>query len=284
MRFHRLFILICLMLGLLVTACPLMAAEGGSGDADEHHVSILHGLFKIPLVARIIPQAPKMPDLVLQTYFLAALIVLFFSLISRNLSWIPHTRAQGVLEVAVEAVDGFFGDILGGAGRKYAPFVGAYFSSILMMNLMGLLPGFQSPTADLNTTLASALLAVGGVQVIAIREVGFAGYVRHYVGDPVWLGPLNIPIHIIGEAAKVLSLSLRLFGNIFSEEMVIIVLAGLSPVLLLGIHEIPYLPLQLPMVIFGLYTSFLQALIFSVLTSIYIAMFLEGHHAESGHR
>ena len=91
------------------------------------------------------------------------------------------------------------------------------------------------------------------------------------------------PLHLIGEISRILSLSIRLFGNIFGEDTIIIILAGLSPVLLVGHQEIPYLPLQLPMMLFGLFTSFVQALVFSVLTSIYIVMFLGDHHEEEHH-
>ncbi|HEX29119.1 TPA: ATP synthase F0 subunit A, partial [Candidatus Poribacteria bacterium] len=156
----------------------------------------------------------------------------------------------------------------------YTPFVISFFVSILLMNLIGLVPGFISPTSNLNTTIALALIAVIGVQIIAIKEIGIWRYIKHFLGEPLWLSPLMFPLHVIGELAKVLSLSIRLFGNIFGEDTIIAVLAGMSPYFILGKVEIPYIPYQLPMMLFGLLTAFLQALVFSVLTSIYIALFI----------
>jgi len=103
------------------------------------------------------------------------------------------------------------------------------------------------------------------------------------VGEPLWLAPLLIPIHIIGELARPLSLSLRLYGNIFGEETVIVILAGFSPVLL-KIAGVPLvaLPAQLPMVLFGMFTAFLQAMVFSMLVAIYIAVSI-GDHDDHGH-
>lgn len=213
-------------------------------------------------------------DLTLNTYLALIILISLVLIASRHLKLRPTSRFQIAFEALVEGLFNFFRDILGPTGGRYTPFVISFFVSILLMNLIGLVPGFISPTSNLNTTIALALIAVLGVQVIAIKEIGIWMYIRHFLGEPIWLSPLMFPLHVIGEAAKVLSLSIRLFGNIFGEDTIIVVLAGMSPYFILGKVEIPYIPYQLPMMLFGLLTAFLQALVFSVLTSIYIALFI----------
>ena len=108
---------------------------------------------------------------------------------------------------------------------------------------------------------------------------------KHFIGDPWWLGPLMFPLHIVGELARAGSLAIRLFGNIFGEETVIFQLTVLASVLGLTILGIGF-PFQIPMLFFGLFGGFLQAFVFSLLTTIYIVTFLEhgdDHHAEAHH-
>jgi F-type H+-transporting ATPase subunit a len=283
MRRVEKFLVISLLTGLcggISLPSPVLGAKEEHGEA--HH-SLLHILFKVPVVERVVPQPGKQPDLILNTFFLIVVLTVGGVLLTRRLKRLPETQGQNFIEFVVEKLTGFFEGILGESGKRYVPFVGSFFLTILLLNLLGLLPGLQSPTADLNTTLGFALVAVLGVQIIAIRELGFLNYLKHFVGEPWWLGPLMFPLHLIGEISRILSLSIRLFGNIFGEDMIIIILAGLSPVLLVGHQEIPYLPLQLPMMLFGLFTSFVQALVFSVLTSIYIVTFIGDHHGEEHH-
>ncbi len=220
------------------------------------------------------PETLNLIDLTLNTYLALVILISLVLVASRRMKLQPTSRFQVAFEALVEGLFNFFRDILGPAGGKYTPFVISFFVSILLMNLIGLVPGFISPTSNLNTTAALALIAVIGVQVIAIKEIGAQRYIRHFLGEPIWLSPLMFPLHVIGELAKVLSLSIRLFGNIFGEDTIIAVLAGMSPYFILGKVEIPYIPYQLPMMLFGLLTAFLQALVFSVLTSIYIALFI----------
>jgi len=228
----------------------------------------------LPPPEKVAPRTLDLIDLVLNTYLALFVLIGAVLIISFRMKLFPRSRVQLAFEALVEGLMNFFGEILGPLGAKYAPFVVSFFLSILLMNLIGLIPGFISPTANLNTTVALALIAVVGVQIIAIREIGFLRYIRHFLGEPIWLAPLMFPLHVIGEAAKVLSLSIRLFGNIFGEDTIIAVLAAMSPYFILKNVEIPFIPYQLPMMLFAILTAFLQALVFSVLTSIYIAIFL----------
>jgi F-type H+-transporting ATPase subunit a len=139
----------------------------------------------------------------------------------------------------------------------------------------------DSPTSSLNVTFALGIIVFVYAQWIGIRGLGPVGYVDHLLGSPRdltgWLlAPLMLPIHVLGELAKPISLSCRLFGNIFGEDNVIEQLMGLGG----------WIPFQIPMLLLALFTSFLQAFIFTTLSTIYIASKVVhegGHGDEHGH-
>lgn len=205
-----------------------------------------------------------------------AILVLVSWRATRRLETIPG-RFQGAVELTVGGLNGLVESIVGHRGRQYAPFVGTLFIYIACMNMFGLVPLMKSPTANLSMTVALAVTAILYVQVQAIRAIGLVNYVKHFIGEPWWLFPVMLPIHVIGEIAKPISLALRLFGNIFGEDTVLVILAGMSPFIVFKWLRI--LPVQFPMTVFAVFTSFVQALIFSVLTLGYLALFL-GEHAE----
>lgn len=254
--------------------------------AEDAHRSWLKPLSDV-LPNNIIPEPGRwhQPDLIANTYFAVVLLVVLFVLATRKLKRLPEGKGQTLLELFVGGIMDFFGGILGEHGRKYVPFVGSYFIFIITLNYLGLIPGFQSPTADLNTTLALGITAVLGVQIIAIKENGLGGYLKHLLGDPPWLGILMFPLEVIAQLSRAGSLAIRLFGNIFGEESVIIELTKLG--LILTIASTPFLPVQVPMLFFGLFGGFLQAFVFTLLTSIYIVLFVEhdadAHGAEAHH-
>lgn len=254
--------------------------------AEDAHRSWLKPLSDV-LPNNIIPEPGRwhQPDLIANTYFAVVLLAVLFVFATRNLKRLPEGKGQTLLELFVGGIMDFFGGILGEHGKKYVPFVGSYFIFIITLNYLGLIPGFQSPTADLNTTLALGISAVLGVQIIAIKENGLGGYLKHLLGDPPWLGILMFPLEVIAQLSRAGSLAIRLFGNIFGEESVIIELTKLG--LILTIASIPFLPVQVPMLFFGLFGGFLQAFVFTLLTSIYIVLFVEhdadAHGAEAHH-
>ncbi|MBM3264309.1 MAG: F0F1 ATP synthase subunit A [candidate division Zixibacteria bacterium] len=252
----------------------------GGGEQEAHH-SILHGvLLLLGPFKEMVPQPSRQPDLLLNTLFVLGVVFALVFVVVRRFQRIPTGSLQNLFEMVVEGLNDFFFNIVGERGKKYIPFFGSFFIYILLMNMLGLVPGFQAPTADLNTTLGFGLISVIAANLIGLREAGLKAYLKHFWGEPTWLGPLMCPLHIVGEFAKILSLTVRLFGNVFGEETVIFVLAGLSPVILLGSLEVPFIPLQLPMMLFAVFTGTVQALIFSVLSAVYTAQFLEEHHEE----
>ena len=266
---------ICLVVGLS------LAAIAGSFAAENGHRSLLYPISKI-LPDDIIPEPTRwhQPDLIPNTYFAVLVLVLFFIFVTRKLKRIPEGKGQTLLEVFVGGIMDFFGGILGEHGRKYIPFVGSYFIFILFLNYLGVIPGLQPPTADLNTTLALGITAVLGVQIIAIKENGIGGYLKHLAGNPPWLGVLMFPLEVIAQVSRAGSLAVRLFGNIFGEKSVVIELTKLGLIVLIA-DAIPIIPVQVPMLFFGLFAGFLQAFVFTILTSIYIVLFIE--HDDEAH-
>ncbi|MCY3740094.1 MAG: F0F1 ATP synthase subunit A [Candidatus Poribacteria bacterium] len=262
---------ICLVAGLS------LAIVAGSFAADNGHRSLLYPISQI-LPDEMIPEPTRwhQPDLIPNTYFAVLVLVLFFILATRKLKRIPEGKGQTLLEVFVGGIMDFFGGILGDHGKKYVPFVGSFFIFILFLNYLGVIPGLQPPTADLNTTLALGITAVLGVQIIAIKENGIGGYLKHLAGNPPWLGVLMFPLEVVAQLSRAGSLAVRLFGNIFGEKAVVIELTKLGLIVLIA-DAIPIIPVQVPMLFFGLFAGFLQAFVFTILTSIYIVLFIEHH-------
>ena len=266
---------ICLVVGFS------LAAVAGSFAAENGHRSLLYPISKL-LPDEIIPEPTRwhQPDLIPNTYFAVLVLVLFFIFATRKLKRIPEGKGQTLLEMFVGGIMDFFGGILGDHGKKYIPFVGSFFIFILFLNYLGVIPGLQPPTADLNTTLALGITAVLGVQIIAIKENGLIGYLKHLIGDPPLMGVLMFPLEVIAQLSRAGSLAVRLFGNIFGEKSVVIELTKLGLIVLIA-DAIPIIPVQVPMLFFGLFAGFLQAFVFTILTSIYIVLFIE--HDEEAH-
>lgn len=183
-------------------------------------------------------------------------------------------RMQNAAEVVFGGIDDFICGILGPKGRKYTPFIGTLFLYILCMNLAGLVPFMKSPTSSWSTTLALALCVFVYLQYSAIRELGFLGYLDHLFGRPrgivafsVFIPILMFFIHIVSELIRPISLSLRLRSNIWGEDMLIGVLSGF------GIKAVPLIVFSMCIIIIG---AVVQAVVFSLLTTIYFALVLTG--------
>lgn len=229
----------------------------------------------------------------LETYevvIFAMLVGLILCLIGAAASRAPQMipgGLQNVVEAAVEWLYNFIKDIIGDRhAERFVPFLGTLGVYIWFMNLFGLIPFMDSPTSSLNITFALGLIVFVYVQYVGMRELGFVGYLDHMLGQPRdltgWLiAPLMLPIHLLGELAKPISLSCRLFGNIFGEDMLLVAFVSLG-VAWLPFAKLPFgLPLQLPFLLLALLTSTLQAAVFMVLSTIYILLMLP--HDEHGH-
>jgi F-type H+-transporting ATPase subunit a len=190
-------------------------------------------------------------------------------------------------------VEGLYGFIAGIIGERHAPrfvpFLGTLGIYIWCMNLFGLIPFMDSPTSSLNVTFALGLIVFLYAQYVGLRELGLVGYADHMLGQPRdltgWLiAPLMLPIHLLGELAKPISLSCRLFGNIFGEDMLLVAFVSLGITSLAFTHLPIGLPLQLPFLLLALLTSTLQAAVFMVLSTIYLLLMLpHDHHDGEAH-
>lgn len=239
-------------------------------EALGFHIKAEHGI--------VIPNY-----LVMVMLIVAGLTVLALIIRSR-LSVENPGKLQIVAEDAVTALLNLLEEWIGPKGRKYLPLIGTFGIFILCGNYMGLIPGLMAPTSSINVTLGCAITTWVYYHFHGIKEQGIIGYIKHFwapPGAPWVIGFLYFPIEIISHAARVMSLSLRLFGNIFGEEMVILILFSLIPFLV-----------PLPMMFLGLITGGLQAFIFVLLSIIYLqgAVAVEhhedahGHDAPSGHQ
>lgn len=186
---------------------------------------------------------------------------------------------QNLIELLVDSIDQFVQRVIGHAGRRHTPFIGTLFLYIWVMNLAALVPGMKSSTASLNTTIGLAVLVFGYVQWIGITTHGPLAYLDHLAGSPRtlvgWLlVPLMLPIHVLGELIKPLSLSLRLAFNVFAEDVLLAVLVGLGLAAGLALHLPIGIPLQAFVVPLILIFSTVQALVFSLLSTVYISLML----------
>jgi len=207
-----------------------------------------------------IPEKMVIPQHVTFAVLVFLFCVIFFSLICKGLSVEKPGKIQQVLELAVQFLNGQLEDIVGHGGKRYLPMVGTIGIFILLMNLCGQVPGFASPTSSMNVTVGCAIVVFLYYNYLGVRKLGVISYLKHFAGPVPWMAPLMIPIEIISHLARPFSLSVRLFANIFGEHQVVAVFFGLIPFIL-----------PLPIMVLGLFGSFLQAFIFMVLTMIYIS-------------
>ena len=210
----------------------------------------------------------------LTSWFVIALLVLFSILATRKIERVP-SGLQNFMEYALEYIrDLAKGQIGEKEYRPWVPFVGTLFLFIFVSNWSGALvpwkliriPGSElaAPTNDINTTVALALLTSLAYFYAGLSRRGL-GYFARYI-EPT---PILLPINILEDFTKPLSLSFRLFGNILADELVVAVLVLLVPL---------FVPL--PVMILGLFTSAIQALIFATLAAVYIGEAIEGHGEE----
>jgi F-type H+-transporting ATPase subunit a len=215
------------------------------------------------------------PDYLVMTMLIVVVVTIVCLIMKSRLSVENPGKFQIVLEDGVMAVAGLLDDWIGPDGRRFLPLIMTFGLFILLGNYAGLVPGLMSPTSNINVTVGCAVTTWVYYHYQGFRKQGVVNYVKHFAvppGVPWWIAPIMLPIELISHSSRLLSLSVRLFGNIFGEEMVIVILSSIIPFIV-----------PLPMMFLGLVTGGLQAFIFVLLSIIYLQAAVAVEHEQDAH-
>jgi len=236
---------------------PIFLSAVTLGSAEHHHgPQVLFNILGLEVTSEI------------TTMWGVMIFLIIVSLLAtRNLQRIP-SGVQNVMELVIEKLMNFFAGIMGEKNaRKYFVFLASIFIFILCANYSsmlpgaGFVPGLKPPTSNWSVTIGLAVIVFFATHFYGVKEKGLK-YFKHFI-EPF---PFLLPLNILEEFVKPLSLSLRLFGNVFGEEMVVMTLFGLVPLIL-----------PVPAQLLGLLFGFIQAFVFTMLSAIYISTATSGH-------
>jgi F-type H+-transporting ATPase subunit a len=213
-------------------------------------------------------QDPIIPDHVVMSALIVLFIVLLLAVYRRTYTLIPG-KTQQILEMLYEYLKTLLEENIGHKGVKFLPLIVTLALFIFTSNMAGLIPGLKSPTSNLNVTVACALIVFLYYNYQGLREHGVLNYLKHFCGPVWWLAPLMFPVEIVSHLARPLSLSVRLFGNIFGEDMIVLVFFALAPLLV-----------PLPIMALQIVTAIVQTLVFVLLTTMYLAGAVESEEHE----
>lgn len=243
-------------------------------EADlEHAVSILYHPINKILIALFGESSEQwqswmnlhnhgywLPDNAVMSILVVVIIALVVIPISRRLSVESPGKLQSVLEVLITGLRDLIEDVVGhGTGSRFLPIICSLAFFIFVGNIFGIFYFVQPPTADPSTTFALSITAFIFYNVVGIKDNGVLKYMKHFLGPVIFLAPLMFVIELISHAARILSLAIRLFGNIFGEHSASAIFFSMFPFLL------PW-----PMMVLGIFGSLLQAFIFIMLTMAYL--------------
>jgi F-type H+-transporting ATPase subunit a len=263
-----------------------MASEGGL--PESYHILP-------PVHLPALPGAPAVDSYAVSFGFLAMGLVVLVAVLARLAMRIAPSVFQNILEWLVETVEEQASAILGEAAVRFMPLFAALFLFILTSNLLGLIPGCMSPTASYHTNLAMALVVAFATQYAGVRAHGLLGYLKHFMPPPCpwpirwlllsWLWPF---IHVLEQFVRPVSLTMRLFGNIFAKEILLLMLAFVTVTFLASpsafvkcLSVLPFF-LRPAIILLGTLVSIVQAAVFTILSMVFVALAMEGGH-EEGH-
>jgi len=203
------------------------------------------------------------------TWVVMLLLTLISWRVTRQLrfSELHRSHWQNALEVVVQAIRNQIHDICPEAGDAYLPFVGTLFLFIATCSLLEVVPGWHAPTGSLSTTAALALCVAVAVHAFGMLRRGFTGYLRHYI-RPTFI---MLPFHLLTETTRSLALAVRLFGNIMSGSTIVGILLAISPFVFPMIMQV-----------FGLLMGLVQAYVFAILATVYIAAAVQAQRDREG--
>ena len=223
----------------------------------------------------VIPGLNLLPGHIATSLLVCAALIIFAYLANRQLAnaedlAVPDDSLtlRNFAELLVQGVSDMAEGVLGDQAHKYIPLYGSFFLFILAANLSGLLPGFSPPTSNFNVTLALGVLSFFAYNFYAFQEQGLA-YLKHFVGPIWWLGILMIPLELIDNFVRPFSLSLRLFGNMTGDHVVLEIFTDLTKI-------------GVPVIFYALvaFVSLVQAFVFTLLSMVYVSLAIphKGHH------
>ncbi len=193
-------------------------------------------------------------------FLVLALVLLVSFFATKSMQLVP-TGSQNIMEAYLGGVISMGKDVIGeDLARKYLPLVATIGLFVFFSNVVGIIPGFESPTSNINVTLVLALIVFVYYNFEGIREQGFVKYFAHFAGPVKLLAPLMFPIEIVSHISRIISLSFRLFGNIKGDDLFLWVLLMLAPW---------FMPL--PAYVLLTFSAILQTFIFMILTYVYLA-------------
>ncbi len=226
----------------------------------KHETSILYGPVNALWHSVQHSFAWDIPDHVIMAFLVFLIACVVFPLASRRISKDNPGPLQHLLELTVKGLKDLLHDVVGRHGDDYLYIIGAFAVFIFISNMFGLFFFLAPPTANPNTTFGLAITSFLYFNFQGIRKQGLLHYLKHFMGPIWWLAPLMFIIEIIGNFARILSLGMRLFGNIFGEHTATSIFMGLVPLV------VPW-----PMMALGIFGALLQTFVFIMLTMVYIS-------------
>lgn len=225
----------------------------------EHEHSILYGPVNALWHAVQSQWAWDIQDHVINAGLVLVISLIVFPLMARRISRDNPSGFQHVLELVVQGLKDMLHDMVGHGSDKFLPVIGAFTVFIFVSNIMGLFFFLSPPTSNPNTTFALSISAFLYFNYQGIKAQGLLHYLKHFGGPVWWLFPLMFLIEMVGNFARILSLSMRLFGNIFGEHTATGIFMGLIPIV------VPF-----PMMALGIFGALLQTFVFVMLLMVYL--------------
>jgi F-type H+-transporting ATPase subunit a len=221
-------------------------------------------------ILKLLRQPPELRpwyNFMVMEILVALVIILLFAFLRPRLSMDRPGKLQHTMELIYNFVHGESEDAVGHGSAKYLPFFGTLFIFVLVCNLIGIIPGFESPTINPSVPAGCAIATFCYYNLMGLREQGVGKYLVHFAGPMPLLAPLMVPIELISHMARPLSLTVRLYANMYAGEQVTLVFLSLTyfavPALFMGLH---------------VFVSLLQAYIFMLLTMMYVAGAVSHEH------
>jgi F-type H+-transporting ATPase subunit a len=212
------------------------------------------------------PEPRPWADFIVMQFVVVAFLMILFAVLRPRLSVDRPSALQHVFEMIHDFVHSQAEDQVGHGAGRYLPFFATIFLFILTSNLIGIIPAFESPTMNAPVTCGCALATFFYYHLMGFQANG-AGYIKHFLGPMVWLAPLMFPIELVSHLARPLSLTVRLYANMFAGEQVTMVFLKLTfflvPVVFMGLH---------------IFVGIIQAYIFMLLTMVYVGSAVAHEH------